>query len=207
MADSLDELIQAIADRDDGAVRLLLERRPELARASAEIGATRGQPKPFFLRAILRYVYAGDTALHVAAAAYRLDLVEQLLSLGADPRAKNRRGVEPLHAAAESFPGSRRWDPEAQAATIAGLIGAGADPNAETMEGATPLHRAVRTRGAAAVRALLEGGADPGRCNRAGSTPLKLAGLTTGRGGAGSPEARREQAEIIELLRRAGAGP
>ena len=64
----------------------------------------------------------------------------------------------------------------------------------------------MRTRGAAAVRALLEGGADPDRRNHRGSTPLKLAGLTTGRGGSGSADAKREQAQIIELLQKAGGG-
>jgi ankyrin repeat protein len=204
MPDGLHDLIQAIADRDDALVGRLLEQRPGLATQSTGTGATRAVSKPWFLKG-LRYVYAGDTALHVAAAAYRLDLVRTLLALGADVGARNRRGVQPLHAAAESAPGSPRWNPSAQAATIAGLIAAGADPNAQTLEGATPLHRAVRTRGAAAVRALLEGGADPDRRNHHGSTPLKLAGLTTGRGGSGLLEARREQAQIIELLQKAGA--
>jgi hypothetical protein len=203
--DPLHDLIQAIARGEDALVRRLLEQRPELATERTGTGATRAESKAWFLKG-LRYVYAGDTALHVAAAAYRLDLVRALLALGADVGARNRRGVEPLHAAAESAPGSPRWNPSAQAATIAGLIAAGADPNAQTMEGATPLHRAVRTRGAAAVRALLEGGADPDRRNHRGSTPLKLAGLTTGRGGSGSADAKREQAQIIELLQTAGAG-
>ena len=52
-----------------------------------------------------------------------------------------------------------------------------------------------------AVRALLAGGADPNLANKSGSTPLALATQTTGRGGSGSPEARREQVEIVRLLR------
>ena len=75
--------------------------------------------------------------------------------------ARNRRGAEPLHAAAAGMPGSPDWDPQAQAATIARLIAAGADPNASDQGGATPLHKAVRTRCAAAVKALIDGGADP----------------------------------------------
>jgi len=81
------------------------------------------------------------------------------------------------------------------------LIGAGADPNALDKSGVAPLHRAVRTRCMAAVRALLAGGADPNLANKSGSTPLALATQTTGRGGSGSPEARREQVEIVRLLR------
>jgi hypothetical protein len=51
-----------------------------------------------------------------------------------------------------------------------------------------------------AVRALLEGGADVHATNRNGSTPLDLAKRPTGRGGAGSPRAREQQAAIIEML-------
>jgi ankyrin repeat protein len=120
-------------------------------------------------------------------------------------RARNRRGAEPLHAAAVGSPVSPAWNPPAQAATIALLIEAGADPDAVDMDGVTPLHRAVRTRCAAAVAALLDGGADAARRNKGGSTPLRLAGLTTGRGGSGSPEAKAQQQEILRLLQQRGA--
>ena len=99
------------------------------------------------------------------------------------------------------MPGSRRWNPPAQAATVAHLIEAGADPNATDKSGVTPLHRAVRTRCAAAVKALLEGGADPQRKNNSGSTPILLATQNTGRGGSGSSEAKAQQELIVQLLR------
>jgi hypothetical protein len=82
------------------------------------------------------------------------------------------------------------------------LIGEGADPDAAAAGGVTPLHRAVRNRCSAAVRVLLEAGADPHRTNDKGSTALALAGWTTGRGGTGSPEAKAEQAIIVDLLAR-----
>ena len=138
------------------------------------------------------YVYAGDTALHVAAAAYRQEIVPKLIATGANVRARNRRGAEPLHYAVDGMPGSRTWNPPAQAATVARLIEAGADPNAADKSGVTPLHRAVRTRCAAAVKALLEAGADPRRKNNSGSTPMLLATQNTGRGGSGSPEAKAQ---------------
>jgi hypothetical protein len=50
------------------------------------------------------------------------------------------------------------------------------------------------------VAALLAGGADPERPNRNGSTPRALATRPTGRGGSGSPEARAQQREIVDLL-------
>ena len=100
-----------------------------LASARAEDGATRQEAKAHFLDEIQHYVYAGDTALHIAAAAYRLEIVRRLIAMGGDVRARNRRGAEPLHYAADGGPGSRTWDPAAQAATVACLIEAGADPN------------------------------------------------------------------------------
>ena len=120
---------------------------------------------------------------------------------GANCRARNRRGAEPLHYAADA----NRWDPVAQAETIEYLISAGADSNALDNSGVAPLHRAVRTRSLAAVRALLDGGANAMQPNRAGSTPLHLAVQTTGRGGSGSPQAREQQAGIVRLLLERGA--
>ena len=80
----------------------MLAAAPELARARLTAGATRQNAKAFFLDAIGCYIYAGDTALHVAAAAHRPQIVQELIALGADVRAKNRRGAEPLHAAGNS---------------------------------------------------------------------------------------------------------
>jgi ankyrin repeat protein len=152
-------------------------------------------------------VYGGDTALHVAAAGHRPELAHLLLSAGADVSARNRRGAQSLHYAADGTPGGTNWNPHAQAATIACLLEAGADPNAADGSGVAPIHRAVRTRCAAAVRALLDGGADPRRTNSSGSTPMTLATHNTGRGGTGSAQAKAQQAEITRLLVLHGAAP
>ena len=194
------ELVRAIVDRDAGTVAQLLARSRSLATASFVTGASRATAQPYFLGNVGRYIYAGDTALHVAAAGYRTEFVERLIGAGADVRARNRRHAEPLHGAAAGVPGSPNWDPHAQAATIACLIAAGADPDAPDQGGATPLHKAVRTRCAAAVKALLDGGADPRRKNKGGSTALRLAQVNSGRGGSGSPEAKAERQEILRLL-------
>jgi ankyrin repeat protein len=200
-------LLRAIAARDDAAALRRLAAAPALARQAVVVGASRAAASDYFLDAITHYVYAGDTALHVAAAAYRQRLAEKLVAQGADPRARNRRGAEPLHYASDGVPGSPAWDPDAQGATVEYLIEAGADPDATDASGVAPLHRAVRTRCTGAVRALLARGADPRRKNASGSTSLHLAVQTTGRGGSGSPEARAEQAEIIRLLLGHGARP
>lgn len=178
-----------------------LTRNAALATMSADAGATRQDAAPFFFTGIAHYLYAGDTALHMAAAAFRRDVAALLIARGADCRARNRRGAEPLHYAADA----NHWRPVAQAETIEYLISAGADPNVTDHSGVCPIHRAVRTRSLAAVRALLDGGADVGRANAAGSTPLHLAVQTTGRSGSGSSQAREQQAAIVRLLLERGA--
>ncbi len=204
-ADSaLMSLMRAIDADDRDRAAQLLAASPALARAAIGAGATRQTPVTYFLELIRRQVYAGDTALHVAAAASWTEFAETLVAAGADLRARNRRGAEPLHSAAVGSPGMKRWNPRAQAAMIAWLIDAGADPNATDKDGVTPLHRAVRTRSAAAVAALLERGADAGRKNHGGSTPLRLAHLTTGRSGSGSPQAKEQQQEILRIFERHG---
>jgi len=202
---ALRKLMKEIVTGDAAAIERLLRMTPALANARLEEGATRQAAKENRLAGIGHYVYKGDTALHVAAAAYRADIARRLIALGGDVRARNRRGAEPLHYAADGMPGSPLWDPIAQAATVACLIGAGADPNAMDKSGVTPLHRAVRTRCTGAVRALLEGGADARRKNKNGSTPMLLATITTGRGGSGSPQSKAEQIKIARLLQEHGA--
>jgi len=197
---ALRELVNAILAGDTATVCRLLAASPELARASFHTGASRQDAKTYFLVQVARYVYAGDTAMHFAAAGYKPEIVRELIAAGANVRAKNRFGDEPLHAAAVGSPGSHFWNPAAQVAAIECLIEAGADPNAADKREVTPLHKAVRTRCAAAVRALLQHGADPARKNKSGSPPILLAKLNTGRGGTGLPEAKAQQQEIVKLL-------
>jgi len=196
---------RAIAAGNATVPRTMLRAEPELATRAIRVGASRAAARPFFLDEIGRYVYTGDTALHIAAGRYATDVAKRLVTLGADVTARNRRGATPLHAAAAGAPGSPAWRPRAQSAMVAYLIGAGADANATDASGVTPLHVAVRTRCSAAVRALLEHGAAPNRRNGSGTTPLKLAHISTGRGGSGSDAAKREQREIVRLLDAHGA--
>ena len=197
---ALHDFVSAIIAGDAPAVSRQLAASPDLARARFEQGATRQQAPAFFLKSIERYIVAGDTALHIAAAAYRAAIVRDLVRAGADVHAANRFGDQPIHVAARGNPNSGRWDPAAQAAAITALVEAGADPNAVNKRGVAPLHVAVRTRSTGAVRTLLELGADPARKNKSGSTPLRLAQVTSGRGGSGSPAAKAQQQEILHLL-------
>jgi hypothetical protein len=197
---SLMTLARAIAQRDQAHVSGLLAAVPELALTRFAVGATRHGVEEYFLDEIHHHVYAGDTALHFAAAAYEADLARELVNLGANVAAANRRGAQPLHYAVDGNPGSARWNPASQRETVECLVELGADPNAVDKNGTNPLHRAVRNRCAAAVKALLDLGADPHATNRSGSTAWQLARWTTGRGGSGSADARAQQQDILGLL-------
>jgi ankyrin repeat protein len=193
------ELIQAIVIGDTSQVTKLLSAHPHLAHL--------GLLTESFSQEIVHQLYAGDTGLHVAAAAFHVNIAATLLTNGADIGAKNRRGAEALHYASDSGPMKRTWNPEAQENIITFLIKSGANPNAVDKCSVSPLHRAVRTRSTDAVRALLAGGAEVRIKNDNGSTPLHLAVQNTGRGGSGTPASKAHQISIIELLLNSGADP
>jgi len=188
----MDRLLTAIVDDDRAVVKKRLELDPSVARAAI------AKPK-LYKEKILHWMYIGDTALHLAAAGHRVEIVRQLLAAGADPNATaNHRRSSPLHYAADGYINGTAWNPTEQVKTIRVLLDAGADINAQDKNGATPLHRAVRTRCAATVKFLLQAGADPLLKNKPGSTPFHLAVQNTGRGGSGAPEAVAAQRQIIE---------
>src|SRR5258705_42132 len=97
------ELFRAIASGLTDRASELLATFPGLAKQSIMTGPTRASPTPYYFDEIKHYVYEGDTAMHVAAAAYRLNLVDKLIANGASPTARNRRGAEPLHYAADGL--------------------------------------------------------------------------------------------------------
>jgi len=202
--DSLRALFAAIASRDHVRVTRMLDHTPGLVTCPLQLGASRQDPRPYFLIPIRHYVYAGDTALHVAAAAHDRGLAELLVVQGAAVRAHNRRGAEPLHYAADGGPGA---DSNAQRELISYLIDAGADPDAVDKSGVAPLHRAVRDRCSGGVSALIDKGANPLLMNKSGSTPLHLAVQNTGKSHSGSDAAKEEQHRIIVLLLEHGASP
>ena len=190
----MNAILTAILDDDRPRVRELLKADPRLA--TCLIGEARLCQSKIF-----HWIYAGDTALHLAAAGYRVELVRLLLAAGADPNStKNHRKSGPLHYAADGYITGPAWNANRQVQTIQCLLDAGADINAQDKNGATPLHRAVRTRCAAAVRCLLERGCDATEKNKPGSTPFHLAVQNTGRGGTGAEAAKAAQRQIIHEL-------
>ncbi len=200
-------LFGAISSGDHRGVTRRLDEAAGLATWPIRIGATRQDPETYFLPSIRHYVYAGDTALHVAAAAHHRELCKFVVAQGADVRARNRRGAEPLHYAADGSPGADNWDRDAQREVITYLIEEGADPNATDKSGVAALHRAVRNRSSEAVSTLIENGANPRLVNHSGSTPLHLAVQNTGKSKSGSDAAKDEQRRIIALLLEHGASP
>jgi len=188
----MEALLAAIVADDRNRVADLVKRDPSLAKQLT------GKPQ-LYRSKIFHWIYAGDTALHLAAAGYRVEIIQVLLKAGADPNASaNHRGSSPLHYAADGYVNGPAWDAKRQVKAIQALIGVGANVNLQDKNGATPLHRAVRTRCAEAVQYLLKAGGDPLLKNKPGSTPFHLAVQNTGRGGSGAPIAKKEQRQIIE---------
>ena len=186
-------LLQAILDDDRPRVKELLKADRALATSLIQ------DARLYEESGVFHWIYVGDTALHLAAAGYRVEIVRLLLAAGADPcAARNHRRSGPLHYAADGRTDGPARDAAAQVKTIHCLLAAGADVNAQDKNGAAPLHRAVRTRCAAAVACLLKAGGDPTLRNKPGSTPFHLAAQDTGRGGSGAEAARAAQRRIIE---------
>jgi ankyrin repeat protein len=193
----IDALWDAIVDDDRPQVRKLLGADPGLA--------SRPVDTPQVYQAKYHWQYAGNTALHLAAAGHSSEMVRLLLAAGADVNvAGKHRWGRPLHYAARGDISDSAWDANRQVKTIRVLLAAGADVHAADKNGATPLHNAVRSRCTAAVKCLLEAGADPERKNGPGSTPFHLAVQNTGKGGSGSEVAHAAQAEIIRHFLAAG---
>ena len=197
------EFVQIVVNGDLDQASRRLRATPEIATMALPLRTTVQEPTDSFFAQIGHYMYGGDTALHMAAAAFCRPIVELLVSYGANCRVKNRRGAEPLHYASDG----NCSEPRSQAGVIKFLISMGADPNAVDKSGVAPLHRAVRTRSIAAVKALLDGGAELRQPNKSGSTPLHLAVQNTGASGSGSDKAHQQQATIIKLLLAHGARP
>jgi len=190
------ELLAAIVADEAKAVRLV-RAMPHIARM--RVAGER------LIEEIPHQSYAGDTALHIAAAALRPGVVEALIHAGADQNAQNRRGATALHYACDARPkAGKTWNPSKQRLVIELLLDAGSDIEHQDKAGAAPLHRAVRAQSPEAVRCLLERGARVDATHgKQRTTPLHIGSRSTG--ASGTRGARAEQHEIMQLLLRYGA--
>src|SRR3954462_12882507 len=101
------DFIRLVVNGEAADIAARLAASPALATTSCKTGASRQSSSTFFFAEIAHYLYPGDPALHMAAPPFRRQVADLLLAHGADCRAKNRRGAQPLHYAADA----NHWDP------------------------------------------------------------------------------------------------
>src|SRR5260221_11237577 len=120
---AMEGMLAAIVSDDRAKVEALLTREPSLAKCLVA--------KPTLYKSkIFHWLYAGDTALHLAAAGYRVEIIRLLLAACAEPNASaNHRGSSPLHYAADGYVNVPAWDAKRQVATIPCLLDGGAKGN------------------------------------------------------------------------------
>src|ERR1044071_771903 len=123
-------ILNAIHDDDFARAKKLLQGDPSLA--TLQVAEAR-----LYDARITHWLYAGDTPLHLAAAGYRVEIVELLLAGGADPTSRaNHRQSSPLHYAADTCLTSPAWSGRKQVETMRSLLKAGASINAPDKNGA-----------------------------------------------------------------------
>ena len=108
---------------------------------------------------------SGNTPLHKACDYGHSDVVQLLLSRGADVHRKNGRQETPLHCA--SLVGGE--------SCVRILVSSGSDINARNREGYTPLHLAVDCRHYEVTGILVRAGADLNAVTEEGETVLHIA--------------------------------
>ncbi|WP_264719450.1 MULTISPECIES: ankyrin repeat domain-containing protein [unclassified Wolbachia] len=110
----------------------------------------------------------GNTPLHLAVLADKLQVVEKLIERGADINAKNNHGATPLHWAALNQ----------NVSIVEKLIEKGANVNEKNKYDNVPLHYAAFFNGClGTAEKLIEKGANVNAKNNDGATPLHWAAL------------------------------
>ncbi|KAH7138473.1 ankyrin repeat domain-containing protein [Dendryphion nanum] len=128
-------------------------------------------------------LYASRTPLHSAILSNRLDIVDELLTRGADPNPTDDACRTPLFLAAELG----LWE------IAENLLRCGASISSKDKNGASVLHAAVRGGSAKLVANLLRKGANTRERDGKGFTPTDLVAVVEGVG-------ERERGRIARLL-------
>jgi len=182
------QLIEAVEANDPAAIAALLAQRPKLAHAFVERPMPHGEEawlplhvaaahgcdaaaaallkqgaRPDARTRFTNPFHARATALHLAAAAGHLAIVERLLNRGATLAVRDAGDRTPLSRAART----------AHVEVVRRLIGAGAPLELRSTAGLTPLHEAIHTAEGCeeqvegVITVLIEAGADvDARCPR-----------------------------------------
>ena len=117
-----------------------------------------------------RDLTSGETALHIVTQRRDSVWIRFLVERGANPNARDRRGVTPLVVA------SRLGYIEG----LQALIDAGARVDEANDAGETPLISAIHRRDVEMIRLLLKSGADPDRADNSGRSAREYAKLDGG---------------------------
>ena len=97
MSEAFESLLAAILQDDSPVARKLL--KTDRGLSSGVVERSR-----LYETEVAHWLYAGDTALHLAAAGYRVEIAQLLLASGADPNSvRNHRLSGPLHYASDGY--------------------------------------------------------------------------------------------------------
>lgn len=152
---SAQKMLFAVLDRPKEALQALLDHGASANAVGVDVMAVdpRASTQP-----------VEGSILHAAARRGRVDLVQILLSNGANAQSKDQTGFSALHYAAQM----------GHKDSAVALLRSGADVNALSPEHWTPLHAAAHSGFSEVVRLLLENGADPLRKTASGQLPAAV---------------------------------